>query len=133
MGINRCVGCTRPFFTKSFLSENATVLPESSVDGVISTPIGTVREERARALPQHVVRRHLPDNERKFLDPALGLVLVEQPDRKRCPPKPSTARTSPSVSSAHSACFRVSSVASTFLDARKSLRLVPLPQVRKDL
>ena len=47
------------------------------VDGVISTPIGTVREERARALPQNILRRHLPYNERKFLDPALGLMFVE--------------------------------------------------------
>ena len=47
---------------------------------MISTPVVTVREERARALPQNIFRRHLPYNERKFLDPALGLVFVEQPD-----------------------------------------------------
>jgi hypothetical protein len=43
---------------------------------LISTPIVAVRQERARALPQHIFRRHLPYNERKFLDPALGLVFV---------------------------------------------------------
>ena len=50
------------------------------VDGVISTQVVTVRQERARALPQNIFRRHLAHDQRKFLDPALGLVFVEQPD-----------------------------------------------------
>ena len=51
------------------------------VDATISTRIVAVREERARALPQHILRRHLAYNERKLLDPAVRLVFVEQPDR----------------------------------------------------
>ena len=49
-------------------------------DATISTPIVAVGQKRARALPQHILRRHLPYNQTQLLDPAVRLVLVQQPD-----------------------------------------------------